>query len=132
MAIRKSYQKDAYKRNAFLRKRKADIERQRDRARDKDPVRKMEKHRAGWEYHIKKSYGLTPEDVAWMYVNQSGKCAVCLDDLDFFSDSTHIDHEHATMKVRGLLCIGCNLAIGAIKERKEVLFRMVEYLDKNK
>lgn len=46
------------------------------------------------------------------------------------SKNFHIDHNHTTEKVRGLLCSSCNLALGHAKEDKEVLKSMIEYLER--
>ncbi len=37
---------------------------------------------------------------------QNGKCAVCLN--SFVGRTIHVDHDHKTHKVRGLLCFVCN------------------------
>jgi len=39
-----------------------------------------------------------------------------------------IAHDHATGKVRGLLCSACNHALGQFKDNKAALFRAKEYL----
>ena len=38
------------------------------------------------------------------------------------------DHDHATGKFRGWLCHGCNIALGAVSDRPEVLLKLAEYL----
>jgi hypothetical protein len=64
-----------------------------------------------------------------MLQEQGGKCAIC--------QSAHpgrgwgrlmVDHCHATKKVRGLLCYGCNTAIAQFKEDPQVFARAVAYL----
>lgn len=78
-----------------------------------------------------KSYGLTPEDYDRMVNDQNGKCAICLKDGD--TDPTSqlrlgVDHDHATGRVRGLLCRPCNRAIGILEDSPERAQRMADYL----
>ncbi len=40
----------------------------------------------------------------------------------------HIDHDHSTGKVRGLLCSCCNTGIGMFKDNPDVLDRAAFYL----
>jgi hypothetical protein len=42
----------------------------------------------------------------------------------------HIDHDHKTSKVRGLLCNKCNACLGLIDDNVEILKKMIEYLEK--
>ena len=60
------------------------------------------------KWAIKTRYGLTPEQVDAMYAAQNGQCAVCKKAIEKF----HIDHNHNTGAVRGLLCHRCNVRIG--------------------
>ena len=54
-------------------------------------------------------YGLTPEDFEAMVATQGGRCAIC----GRISDARlHIDHDHETGAVRGLLCADCNGGVG--------------------
>ena len=83
---------------------------------------------------LKHKYGLTFEDFMEMYEEQEGSCAVC--DISIYwedSPNTHqkacVDHCHDTGKVRGLLCNHCNRALGLLKENKETLNRMLEYIE---
>ena len=43
----------------------------------------------------------------------------------------HVDHDHITGKVRGLLCGSCNRALGLIKDNLETLVRLQKYLEKS-
>lgn len=53
-------------------------------------------------------YRLTPEQVEAMRQAQGCACAICRVPLGKF----HIDHDHNTKAVRGLLCHGCNVKLG--------------------
>lgn len=41
----------------------------------------------------------------------------------------HIDHDHDTGVVRGLLCNLCNLLLGHARDQQDVLRAAIEYLD---
>lgn len=75
---------------------------------------------------IKKEYGLTRECYAQMLHGQRSLCAICSTELN--DKNTHIDHCHATGKVRALLCSRCNQAIGLLDESEERLTAAVEYI----
>jgi recombination endonuclease VII len=40
-----------------------------------------------------------------------------------------VDHNHATGKVRGVLCLECNAAIGAFKDSVRIVYRAIDYVD---
>jgi hypothetical protein len=74
--------------------------------------------------HIKWKYGLTPQDY-----NQrnTGHCHCCHEPLTS-QHNTHIDHNHTTGHVRGILCVHCNTTLGYAKESQERLHRAQIYL----
>lgn len=39
-----------------------------------------------------------------------------------------VDHDHDTGRVRGILCIGCNTAVGFIEKDPRRTFRAINYL----
>lgn len=82
------------------------------------------------EYRRKllKKYGLTPESFARILTGQNNECAIC-DQLLMPGPRTHIDHNHATGKVRGLLCSNCNMALGKFQDSAGLLRKAAEYLD---
>lgn len=69
-------------------------------------------------------YGITEAQYSDMCLLQDNKCAVCHEN---FSGTPHIDHNHATGKVRGLLCRRCNIFVGFL-ETKDVLDEARAYL----
>lgn len=64
------------------------------------------------------AFGITVEDYDRMFVEQSGKCAIC-GSCDP-GPKTHfaVDHDHITNKIRGLLCHHCNIALGMMNDSK--------------
>ena len=84
-------------------------------------------------YHLKTHYGITLEEQEQMYLNQNGKCAICLqrfEDIDNGKNTLHVDHDHTTGKVRQLLCGSCNCAIGNLNEDIFLFHKAIEYLKK--
>ena len=81
-------------------------------------------------YSLKKNYGLSIEQYDRMLEDQKGKCAICAAKrppdapLSFF----HVDHDHQTGVVRGLLCGPCNTGIGMLKDDPKVLRKAIKYL----
>ena len=64
-----------------------------------------------------------------LIVEQNGKCAIC---GGYFGEALEVDHDHDSMKVRGLLCHCCNVGIGFFKDKLAILEKAQEYLLKNK
>lgn len=79
------------------------------------------------ERHIKRTYGLTLADFETMLANQGGGCAICAS-ADHGGKSWHVDHDHETGAVRGILCHGCNHALGGARDNPDVLIAAAKYL----
>lgn len=56
-------------------------------------------------------YRVSKKDWDSILEKQGGTCALCL------RPPEHIDHDHRTGVVRGLLCAGCNLAVNRVEEQ---------------
>lgn len=81
-----------------------------------------------WKSRIKRMYGITEEFYLEIYSNQDGRCAVCEEIIELSGKRTHIDHNHETFEVRGLLCHYCNTAIGLFKENTNTMKNAINYL----
>lgn len=79
-------------------------------------------HRSLYKYQ---KYGITEQDYQQMRELQSDKCKVCGN----VSDELCIDHDHATMVIRGLLCRTCNMAIGLLYHNTEIFRKAIRYLE---
>lgn len=82
--------------------------------------------RRNWYRH-----GLTLEDYTLMFNKYEGMCYACKE-----NPITHIDHDHFCCKggvscgdcVRGLLCQGCNITLGFVKDDISRLENLIDYL----
>lgn len=81
------------------------------------------------EYKLRK-YGLTSADYLAMLTAQGGVCVICKKEADRHKDM-HVDHDHVTGHVRGLLCHHCNVGIGHFFDSPELLVAASRYLTKN-
>jgi len=78
---------------------------------------------------LKHRYGVTLEEYNSMYEFQDKKCAICEDEYELGgSKGLFVDHCHTTGDVRGLLCNGCNSAIGKLRESKDIIDNAIKYL----
>jgi hypothetical protein len=82
---------------------------------------------AGRRDHLSQSYGLATDDVAELLADQSGICVICLR-----RPAIHVDHDHATGAVRGMLCFRCNAGLGQFSDDVGLLARAAEYLQGRK
>lgn len=112
----------------------ADAYRKRNRVRLRIRHKQLydEKYKArNRRYDLKKKYGLTFEEYERLIAEQNGLCAICN-----LSESVHknlvVDHDHATGKLRQMLCFKCNCTLGLVGDSTTVLQEMINYLNKHK
>lgn len=85
-----------------------------------------------WAQCIRSRYGLTVDAYEAILTAQDGKCAVCsTDQPGGRSARFHVDHDHATGKVRGLLCFRCNTVLGAMRDEPSLLTSAIAYLNRS-
>jgi hypothetical protein len=85
---------------------------------------------ASW-LEAERKYGLPQADLEAMLARQDGRCAVSgcpAGPITFDDRRTHVDHDHVTGKVRGILCLWCNSALGTAKESIDRLIGLAEYV----
>lgn len=104
--------------------------RMRERQKAEAPERLFARKRA---YHLKYAFGITPTEYDAMVAAHAGKCAICgTTEPGRGSPYFHIDHDHATGVIRGLLCGSCNMGLGRFKDSESLLVKALEYLKERK
>lgn len=74
--------------------------------------------------------GWTQDDYERALIKQEGKCAICHCTLNSSRyTKLAVDHCHKTGKLRGLLCMNCNTALGLFKDSPERLKEAIQYLE---
>lgn len=74
---------------------------------------------------LKEKYKISIFDYYEIEQEQNYKCACCGDEL---TNDAHIDHNHETGFIRGILCRKCNLGIGFFGDNPELLINVAHYL----
>lgn len=74
-------------------------------------------------------YGLDKEDFLIMLNKCDSKCNICKEKIE--GKALHIDHDHKTGKVRGILCKNCNNGLGMFCDNTSLLKEAVIYLKSN-
>jgi hypothetical protein len=87
-----------------------------------DPCRVAHNHAR----RLAKLYKLSPADVSTMLAAQEYGCAICGAAPE---DGPKVDHDHATGRVRGLLCGPCNTGLGLFGDDPGRLRAAAAYLE---
>ena len=82
----------------------------------------------GRDNFLKQKYGITLDDYNTMFTQQNGCCSICGKHQSEISRTLAVDHCHTTGKIRGLLCMPCNLAIGKLNDDITLLKNAIKYL----
>ena len=78
-------------------------------------------------------YGIGTEEYNRMYIKQNKVCKICKERRPQTRKSgvvidLHIDHNHETGRVRGLLCTYCNNSLGMLDESIVTFLRAILYI----
>jgi len=74
---------------------------------------------------VKRKYGLSAEQYDTLM--QTKACMVC--ERNFSKTiKPHIDHDHVTGRVRGLICASCNIVLGNARDSLDTLRNAIDYL----
>lgn len=69
-----------------------------------------------------RKYGVAPHELKEI-LGEEGRCAICSR-----PDADHVDHDHVTGRIRGLLCSQCNVGLGMFQDSPMLLANAVNYL----
>lgn len=76
--------------------------------------------RARW---LLSQYGLSVQEYETMLSVQFGLCAICKT-----NPAEHVDHDHGTRLVRGLVCGGCNRGLGCFEDDPKRMREAANYI----
>jgi hypothetical protein len=88
------------------------------------------KHKSAQSHNhwtLQTRYGITEDEYQEMYQRQNGLCAAC-NKPSTGKRRLHVDHDHETGAVRGLLCQGCNTVLGMAHDDVDRLMSLAAYL----
>jgi hypothetical protein len=100
---------------------------------EKNRERVTEYHRGR---HLLQTYGMTPTQYGQILESQGGVCAICrqpetkCDGRTGLVHNYHVDHDHISGQVRGLLCNDCNTGLGSFGDDPELLIEAASYLER--
>lgn len=79
---------------------------------------------------LRYTYGITLAEYHAILERQKHSCAICDHPFEESkSKGRHVDHDHETGKVRGILCRGCNYALGFLQDRIDLVKKAAAYLE---
>jgi Recombination endonuclease VII len=123
--FRKHWAEDA----GFRDKHRAKTREQYREKKDEINEQRRERYATDPEYRHRRlrKYGLTFEEMQELMARQQGACGICEQP---FHSPPHVDHCHVTGLVRGLLCRGCNLGLGNLKDNPDFAHKAGAYLER--
>lgn len=86
-------------------------------------------------YYLRRKYGLTEERVRELLGAQGWRCQICALPLRLAgprATMAHVDHDHQTGAVRGILCRHCNTALGYLRNDPDRARRAAAYLERDR
>lgn len=98
---------------------------------------RCQKHRSDYnrDKNLQIKYGITAEQYDTLLAGQGGVCAVCGHPPNpegvRAASRLHVDHDHATGRVRGLLCLNCNRGLGSFLDDPALLRRAADYIERH-
>lgn len=87
--------------------------------------------------HIKNRYKIDEKEYQKLLQEANWSCQICglheihLQEKHPKSKGIHVDHDHETGKVRGMLCQRCNSILGQARDNIEILESAIKYLKKH-
>lgn len=110
--------------NPIVRQKYKDREKKRSQKRSKDPQYKLKSRNR----MLKRQYNIDIIQYNELFSLQNGKCAICVQGR--FTNKNkhfHVDHDHQTGKIRGLLCYKCNWYMADIDKNPEIVYNLIKY-----
>lgn len=84
---------------------------------------------SAFKSHLKRHYGITPEQYQELFDKQGGCCVVCGKHQTQLTQRLAVDHNHDTGEIRGLACTYCNHKIIGAHTDGDTLRRLADYVE---
>src|SRR5437879_1882278 len=110
---------------AWKRKRRSD-----PAFREYERQKRLEHNARNPSKRVRKQVGMSVVEFERLRALQGNRCAICRREFDdTLMGRPRLDHDHETNEVRGLLCHGCNIGIGAFRDSPALVARALWYLE---
>jgi Recombination endonuclease VII len=86
-----------------------------------------ERKRKMRDLYYRRTFGISADEFDALLAGQSGGCAIC-GSVPEREASFHLDHDHLSGAIRGILCLSCNQALGHFRDDPTVLQRAADYV----
>jgi hypothetical protein len=86
-----------------------------------------EQKRKQRDAYYRRTFGISADDFDALLEAQGGVCAICACAPEREA-SFHLDHDHVTGDIRGVLCLSCNQGVGQFQDDPELLERAAAYV----
>ena len=80
--------------------------------------------------YLRRKYNITVEEFEKRKKAQQNRCLIC-EKVFVLSSQTHVDHNHSTKKVRGILCTRCNFIVGMVENEGDIILKSIEYIKRH-
>ena len=77
-------------------------------------------------WKLQNNYGISPEEKYRRIAKQDFKCGICSTCVNMTTG--HVDHNHQSRAIRGILCGNCNRVLGLMKDSPPLLRKAADYL----
>jgi len=82
---------------------------------------------------LKNNFGITEEQFNEMLKSQDNRCGICNNLFRSHKPfNPNVDHNHATNKIRGLLCGQCNRSIGLLRDDPAIIKNAIKWITERK
>ena len=98
------------------------IQQQKDWQKRNPETRKRNQRRSSW-----KLQGINPDLAEAYYQSHHGKCDSC-GQPNGNGRALCVDHDHGSGAIRGMLCDGCNMALGFLKDDPNRIQNVYDYI----
>jgi len=100
---------------------------ERSRAYQAEYRARPERRRAMRDLYYRRTFGITADDFDALLEKQGGVCAIC-GCAPERAASFHLDHDHVSGAIRGILCLDCNQGVGKFRDDPGLLERAAAYI----